>query len=110
MQALALANIVRTENAKTKRTIAGLSYLDGCTHVADLLDRHPDGPFRSMKALELLCAIHRVQEGSATPLLHGVGVYRPDRRVGELTDRQRAELALTLRVRVSSYRPRRMAA
>lgn len=95
--ALALANVVRTANAKTLKEIRRAPYTDGMTHVMDILSGDVTGPVGQIKVGRLLLCPRGLGETKAQKLLRAAGIYNGDRRLRQLTPRQRSELTMFLR-------------
>lgn len=89
MQALAKANRVRLARAKLRHDIA-----EGDLHVAGVLADIPDEA-QTLEVSELLMCQHRWGRTRARRACETVGV-RENKPLGEMTDRQRAELARLL--------------
>ena len=97
MAALALANAVRTSNANTLKRIASMPYLDGIDAVIELLrDADEKGPFGVLTIRRLLLAPAKFGEGKVNDLLRAAGIGTGDRRLRQLTRRQREKLAFHL--------------
>jgi hypothetical protein len=97
MQALREANERRFAYSKIKATIAALPAENGRATVANHL-RLPNDTVAGMRLDYLLLAIHRMGRAVMVRVLAGAaaelgGPVRENRRVGELTDRQRNALA-----------------
>ena len=103
--ALHTANIIRVENAALKQQIQALGYIDGCLRVAEILEepvmpgrlRVIDGPAGAIRVGQLLTSVSRLGDMRAGVLCRRAGITSRDRRVRELTARQRTELASGLR-------------
>lgn len=95
--ALTLANHVRLQCSRIKTEIAGLSQRDGCLRVAAMLDSPVDGPAGALRVGALLESVHRLGLHKSARLLRDAGVFSPQRRVRDLTGRQRRALAGLLR-------------
>lgn len=96
LQALELANTVRSHNHVRKQEIRNLPQREAFLVVADIVDS-PHGPVGAMHIDQLLEAITRIGSDSACRLLLRAGVYMHTRRIRELTPRQRAAVAAALR-------------
>lgn len=99
MEALSLANTVRITIAQERRALRGLSYDEARHRVADLLDGTTEdnewvGPCR---VSHLLAAIPRMGPRKVEYLLRRMDVRNVDRKVRDLPNRQRVELADELR-------------
>lgn len=101
MNALVKANRVRDARADLCRDVRGRSYQDGARRVADLLVSYDDiDEFDGIGGLtvrRLLLAVRSFGEAKVMRIVVTVGIRSSDRRVRELTDRQRGEIALLLR-------------
>lgn len=89
MDALALANEVRMRRAGLKREMKA-----GRVVVQDVV-REPGERLASMKVLELLLAAPKIGRVKANRALAAVGIA-PSKTLGGLSERQRAELLVTL--------------
>ena len=96
MAALRMANDVRLTNARVRRQVGMLGQRDGMLAVADLLERL-DPSASAMPISRLLRSVHRLGDRKARRLLNHAGIVSGDRRVDQLTVRQRACLATALR-------------
>lgn len=95
-EALALANAQRAAQAAFRREVAAMSRLEGMGVVAAALE-DPDEAVGAMRLGVVLAAPRGCSSGTAKRLLRHAGVGSSDRRVRELTERQRKVLALALR-------------
>jgi hypothetical protein len=96
LQALAKANAIRFARAAMKRDIAARGYTNGHRHAADLIEAPP--PFaETMKLVDLMKAIYHSQPTTRSHILQRLNCSA-DRRIGELTDRQRQLAARELRI------------
>lgn len=109
-EALAFANHVRIAAARLKEDIAARSEADGRIMVADLLSGPVTGPAGHLKINRLLLSIDRVGDQQLRMILRYAGVYNPEKRVRDLTDRQRATLAEVLRIKQILYPASKVAA
>ena len=101
MVALAKANEVRFANADLVKLIRESGADQGRSVVASTLeDLGGDDPVGGMPIRRLLLAIPKFGEKRAGRYLRAVGLFTGDRRVRELSDRQRAKLAALLRAGV----------
>lgn len=97
--ALEKANVIRLRGAQRRREIAALTYDAGRFAVADVLD----GTDESTPELEacrislLLTAVDRIGVQKARTLLRTIDIRFSERRLDELTNRQRVTLAGILR-------------
>ncbi len=96
LDALQHANHVRTANSRLRTDIRGRSQPDGMLYVADLLT-NPVGAVQSMPVGRLLATIRHFGVVRATQVCTYAGVVSMDRRVGQLTERQRDMVAGVLR-------------
>jgi hypothetical protein len=108
-EALQLANRVRIANARYKHDLFALTYIDGIHQAAGLLDHPVTGSYGAMKVSHLLESIRKLGENRSNRLMYKAGIYSRERRLGQLTARQRAALADGLRDLASTYKPRRAA-
>lgn len=99
MSALARANEVRIENAQVLAEIHGLSYREGMRRVAGLLAE--PGTCGALPVYRLLMAPRRIGASKVATILRAAGVVSGDRRVRELSPRQRDMLAGLLRRRAA---------
>ena len=111
MQALEIANRIRSEMAERKVAIAAMERREAMLVVADLLD-DPDPITARMQLRTLLCAIPRVRVRLAEKMLNRIGLPltllhrqiagEPTKRMPRvLTARQRSLLAGELRTQAS---------
>ena len=96
MSALRVANARRTGMAKQRQRIMCLPHLEGCELVSDLL-QFPTEDAAALSVERLLTAIHGVGRLRLGRWLARADIRTPDRRVRELTDRQRTALASVVR-------------
>ncbi len=96
LDALQHANHVRTANSKLRSDLRARSMNDGMLYVADLLT-DPQGAVRSMPVGRLLATIRRFGVVRAMQVCTYAGVVSMDRRVDQLTERQRDMAAGVLR-------------
>jgi hypothetical protein len=94
--ALEIANRRRMSMATQRREIGAMSRLDGRDRVASLLV-DPSLEIVAMPVGRLLLSIHRVGVKKVGWWLNLAEIRSADRRVGELTDRQRLSLVDILR-------------
>lgn len=97
LAALALANMVRTTNARTLREIRRAPYVDGMVHVMDILSGDVKGPVGQIPVGRLLLCPRGLGQTKAQKILRAAGIYSGDRRLRQLTPRQRNELVMFLR-------------
>ena len=102
-RALAKANEMRLEAAFIRRDLQAMSQAEGCRLVASLLVDAPDVVL-SMRIGHLLRAIRRFGDAKVGSFLHVADVRSCDRRVRDLTVRQRRVLAGALRLRAERAR------
>lgn len=96
LEALKTANEHRMAGAKVRADLKALSMRDGMLHVAGLLDDPSEG-VGSMRVGHLLSGVRRFAQQKVTVLLRDAGVVSWDRRLRELSVRQRGVLAAELR-------------
>lgn len=96
MQALGIAEERRMAMAMIKKNVAALDYHEGCELVSDLL-LYPTGHVPAMRVAHLLGAIRRVGPRGAQGWLSRVDIRSHDRRVSELSERQRLALSSAVR-------------
>jgi hypothetical protein len=107
LNALALANHVRTTNARFLDGIREMSHPDGCRAVAAaLLDGDMKGPAGAIATHRLLKAVRWLSRIRIETLLSGAGIYQSDRPLRRLTTRQRCLLAGALNALAASSRAR----
>lgn len=95
---LKLANLVRTTNARTIRDIANLPYVDGIDAVIEVLENGDEkGPLGALSIGRLLTAPRWMGEERARVVLRSVSIVSGDRRLRQITMRQREQMALHLR-------------
>lgn len=99
-EAMARANEVRAAVAAFKREIAPLTMAEGCAKVAEFLD-DPREPLDAIRAFPLLASIKRIRDSKAYSLLDAAGIRNADKRVRDLTPRQRYTLAAHLRMKAA---------
>lgn len=99
LSALARANEIRCANAETKRMIRALASGDGRELVADILEDPglPSLPISSLPVGRLLATVNRLGSAKTLRLLRHANINSWDRKVRDLTVRQRADLARRLR-------------
>jgi hypothetical protein len=97
MEALAHANEVRTGVAEFRREIAGLDRHDAILAVIDLIEsRHDDRLLGAAKVRQILMAVTGFGEDKARRLMIAAQVYSGEKRLRDLTARQRGLLATIL--------------
>jgi hypothetical protein len=95
--ALRLANDVRGAVAEFKRDVKVLSQREGLRWVIDAVEHLHDEPLLgAAKVRHLLMAVDRIGEHKARKLLTASQVYDHDKRLRDLTARQRYLLAYLL--------------
>jgi hypothetical protein len=99
--AMVRANQTRAAVAELKADIAGRGMAGGCLRAAEFLD-DPGSPADAVRVFALLKAVTWLGEAKVWLLLDMVGVRSGDRRVRELTARQRHALAASLRMKAMS--------
>lgn len=97
MKALERAQTLRLAGAARRNEIRTLPPLEGRAMVADMLE-HPDEATLSLRVDRLLTAIRYVQNGHASRWMAEAGVGSL-RKVRHLSERQRLELARSVRGR-----------
>lgn len=96
--AIVRANQVRSRNMRTQRDIKALRPGDGRVAVADLLVGYRDGdPIGALSIRRLVLAIRAFGESKFQRLAMHAGIHTGDRKVRELSDRQRLAVADALR-------------
>lgn len=98
MEALRVANAVRFGMRDVKRRVGRMATDDGLREIADRLE-HADAMVMPMAIGDLLGAPRRVGRVSVHGWLNVAGVRSADRRVRDLSERQRLLLARLLRER-----------
>lgn len=102
---LAGANRVRLAQAQLHRDIVALPYPTDRHFVADLLcAAESRDEFERLRVRVLLGWIRHFGSGHVDAVCDDVGVHGADRRVRDLTARQRDELSLVLRLPVTVRR------
>lgn len=102
-QALTRANNTRFATSAYRRHIATLSREDGSVAVAELLEGDPPADLASIPIGRLLTTIMSIGHRNLAMLLRHAGIMSAQRRVRELTPRQRLALAYALRNREVLY-------
>ncbi len=97
-RALTKANEIRVANGILKREIKALPRYDAMHLVADLLEDNV-APANSLPAQRLIWSIPRIGDARLRGVFYKAQVFNVDRRVKDLTDRQRRALAFELRLR-----------
>jgi hypothetical protein len=95
MAALDRANAVRVARAELKRSIGSLSPRAAAARLTEILE-DPDDVARRMSVGTLLSSAKLIGPSKIAVLLRHAAIVSPDRRVGELTERQRRGLILAL--------------
>lgn len=105
MQALADANVKRKAVAGFKNRVRALPARDAAELVADAIECDYQDPFIGcIRTRALLLAIHRMGDMKASKCLTLAGVAHHDKRLRDLTPRQRKAVALQLRIWAAGYR------
>ena len=95
-QALEVANTVRTRISRLRRELRLLPRVEARDQIIALL-LDPTPPHDAIRVGWLLCSVHQVGRSHIHRWLIYAGIWSEDRRVRELTPRQRARLADRLR-------------
>lgn len=101
MDALALANAVRTTLCKLKRDLQGSTLVEAAEYMQTLLS-DPErlaGVEGRLRVGHAVLAIPRMGDVTAASVLRKAGILNYNRKLAELTDRQRQALCLELRCR-----------
>lgn len=99
MQALELANATRIANAKLRREVRALGAKRGALRVAHALEwEHDDPQTGSLRIGHFLCAVQYLHEVKVTRCLAAANVRFSDKKVRDLTKRQREAIAIQLRM------------
>jgi hypothetical protein len=98
--ALAVANERRKAIGETRRLVRALPMQEGMRMVASLL-RDPSPTVLAMSVSALLGSIRHINRGKLPRILRDADVFMWDRRVHQLTDRQRLLLADDLESRAA---------
>lgn len=95
IHALRLANDTRTSQHAFRREMAAVSYAEGCQRVARLLvgDDDMDDAIGRMRVGRFLNTIRRFGPLNIERSLNAAGIVSEERRVRDLTNRQRVALA-----------------
>lgn len=101
MHALGIANEMRYAKADLRREIGALPYNDALRQVADLIEGE-DAVIGAFRLAEALSACPKLGAISAGRFVRRIGAVTGDRRVRDLTPRQRASLVAALRDPVAS--------
>jgi hypothetical protein len=110
MAALKLANNTRMHIAGFKRDIARRTHRAAIAALIDVLLTPPteeDGLLAAGRVKHLLCAIPAVGESKAAKMMYVAEIHRHDKRLRELTERQRSLLAGVLSQHATTFRGRR---
>lgn len=102
-EALSFANERRCALAEIRARIQALPFEEGCELVASILDQ-PEGHEEAFPVGRMLLSVHRFGEQALATALREAGVLTADKKVRQLTERQRRALALVLRGRAAGYR------
>lgn len=90
MEALKIANDVRLRIAEFRRTVASLPQHEGVIAVADAIEnRNEETVLGSVRIRHLLLSIDLIGDAKARKMLLLAGIANPDRRLRDLTERQR---------------------
>lgn len=102
------ATRVRSANAKTIKEIRGAAYMEGLAIVADML-RHGDmdSPLGAIPIWRLVQSIKWMGDHRTEQVLSAADVFRPNRPLRRLTERQRHLLAGALDDVAADARPGR---
>jgi hypothetical protein len=99
--ALAKANRYRYAVAEKRREIAGMSMAEGCKELADLIE-HTDCPMMlSGQVSHWLMCPNRAGVRKASQAMACLNIRKADRRLRDLSPRQRQELAEIVRHRLN---------
>lgn len=93
-EAMKLANEMRLRIAAQRRHIASLPRAQGRLALAGLIE---DGSVDAWPIGRALCAIHTIGRGTVGPILNMARIRSADRRLRDLSDRQRALIVTWLR-------------
>lgn len=96
--ALVIANRKRTTVAKFKREVRALPREDAAEHLALMLERPLPHALDSALVYAVLMTIPRIGNGKASLILREAGINIPDRRIRDLTMRQRKMIAARVRM------------
>lgn len=98
LEALALANEIRTGGARFRREVGKLDQRGGMRRLANELDGEIPADVGALQLEAFLCAAHRMGHQRAARFLRAAGLWRkPNTRLRDLTRRERDALAGTLR-------------
>lgn len=97
-EALSIANRVRAEKVAIKERIGGLGR-DAALEAAARIAEAPDGPAAALSVAHLVRAVPRMGEMAVVTACRRAGIMSADRKLRDLTGRQRRALAETLRGR-----------
>jgi hypothetical protein len=104
-QARALANQVRLAGAAWKRETHALPTCDGLVRLADLLVDDGDlGFVGRLRLSHAVSAVRKLSRARGERLVRDAGIFRFDKRIMELTWRQRYALSALLRVEAEKWR------
>lgn len=98
-QALALANQIRTDKAKLKARITSLGYATGAAMAAALVDDRHNDIAGAFSVREIIRCVPKLGDVAVHEAVKHCGIRTADRKLRDLTDRQRDELAHVLRNR-----------
>lgn len=109
MQALAVANEIRTAGLRWRREVASQDAVSSRETLARTLEA---GDFSlevgALRLVAFLTAASRIGEYKARKMIGEAGILRRDLRVRDLTERERGALAVALRRRAAETRGRRL--
>lgn len=104
MEALATANARRIGVAEFKRDTRRLGTRGAALHIADIMDSEDPGEMLgSPRVRHLLLCIPRLGQHKIGKVLDAAGVRAYDRKVRDLTPRQRSAIAVQLRLWVEEW-------
>jgi hypothetical protein len=86
------AQDVCRDRARLRREVAGLSRIEGCRRVAELL-RHVPSELETVEIFDLLCWIRLIGPSQARGILRTHRPISENRRLRSLTPRQRIAIA-----------------
>lgn len=96
-EALKSANRKRSAVAQFKRELRALPREDAANYLADLVERRVPHGLDNAVVFDLLTAVPCIGHSKASKVLRLSGVLGPDRRLREISARQRSVLANRLR-------------
>lgn len=104
MQALTRANDVRRNTAELKNQIRALSPRAGAELAADIIENDEDELCGAIRILALLLCVRRLGEHKVMKCLITAGIVNADRRLRDLTPRQRKAVAAQVRLWSAGFR------